>query len=157
LEAFYNFVDESVDRAGGAVFTTHADSIFAGFGGAMHVDHPELRACICSKQITEHGATHAVAVRLSIGIATASMFVMNLGIKKFVNYSVGGEAVEVAKRLEHFNGLFGTSILATSSTLTSCHEFVATRRVPSMRILTQQEPFVLEAWEVLGPHVNAPV
>ena len=61
-------------------------------------------------------AGHA-ALRTRIGINTGTVIGVTIGAENRLNYTLLGDAVNVASRVEQLNKHFGTRILATESTV----------------------------------------
>ena len=57
------------------------------------------------------------ALRTRIGINTGPVIGVTIGAENRLNYTLLGDAVNVASRVEQLNKQFGTSILATESTV----------------------------------------
>ncbi len=108
------------EQRGGSMLTFLGDGILVVFNAPKALKaHPEV-ACASALEILEkmqqlnrqreHQGRPAFHAR--IGINTGEVLVGNVGIKERFSYSVLGDAVNLASRLEGLNKIYGTSILA---------------------------------------------
>jgi class 3 adenylate cyclase len=58
-----------------------------------------------------------IAVRTRIGINTGPVIGVTIGTADWLSYTLLGDAVNIASRVEQLNKQFGSSILATESTI----------------------------------------
>jgi adenylate cyclase len=78
---------------------------------------------------------YGVDVHIGVGINTGEVSVGNMGSDLTFSYTVIGDSVNLASRLEGATKAYGVSILATHSTLESIRE--SHRQLPSYRVLDQ--------------------
>lgn len=117
------------------------DAIMAFFGAPNPQKFHALRACnmalLMQRRLDELNETEPpgwVTVQVRMGINTADVFVGNMGSKTRFNYTVMGDGVNLASRLEGVNKLFGTRILISESTL----EHVRSDPANADRFLTRE-------------------
>lgn len=106
------------------------DAIMAFYGAPAllpgHAVHACNSAILMQKKVSELNATAAKGwqnINVRIGINTGIVIVGNSGSKDRFNYTVIGDGVNLAARLEPANKLFGTGILISQSTLDSCMRY----------------------------------
>jgi adenylate cyclase len=127
LHEWLTEVTARVHERGGQVEYV-GDSVMAFWGAPVrHANHAE-RACACA--LSMRGAIqeaqvlwerrYGQAVRFRTGIATGKALVGDLGSALKSNYTVLGEAVVWAVRLERANRRFGTAMLVSQTTAERC-------------------------------------
>lgn len=117
-------LSECVGDARGTLDKYMGDSVMAFWGAPVHTaDHAQL-AVQCAqamveamgplnKQLIKQGLP---PVRVGVGIATGEMFVGDMGSTRRRTYTVIGDAVNVASRLESMSKTLGCSIVANQAT-----------------------------------------
>jgi adenylate cyclase len=75
-----------------------------------------------------------------IGINTGSMVVGNMGTSSKMNYTIMGNAVNLAARLEGVNKQYATGILASGETLDAAGGCLLARRLDRVRVVGINNP-----------------
>jgi adenylate cyclase len=89
-----------------------------------------------------------------IGINTGDMVAGNMGTEKKMNYTIMGDAVNLAARLEGVNKQYGTWILSSEDTVKETGSRLLTRRLDRVRVVGKSEPVRL--YELVDIREEAP-
>jgi len=75
-----------------------------------------------------------------IGINTGNMVAGNMGTQNKMNYTIMGNAVNLAARLEGVNKQYGTWVLASDDTVRETGNHLFTRKLDRVRVVGINEP-----------------
>jgi hypothetical protein len=124
------------------------DGIISFFGAPLELPDHALKACTAAvimkrlevevnKHLTKKGIDPLFT---RIGINTDNMVVGNMGTSKKMNYTISGNAVNLASRLEGVNKQYGTWIIASENTIAETNEMLLSRQLDRIRVLGLNEP-----------------
>jgi len=123
LNQYFAIINEVATATQGVLDKYIGDSALLFWGAPDSVDHPAV-ACVeaaldCRERLDalnvqwkEEG--RSVAFHTTFGIDYGSVVVGNIGPRERVNYTIIGDRVNLAQRLEFSNRIFGTRILASA-------------------------------------------
>jgi adenylate cyclase len=168
-EALVNLLNEYLTAMTQVVFAHHGlldkyigDAVMAVYGAPL--SDPEHAYQACHTALDMMGALGALQVRwierglayvdIGIGINTATMVVGNMGSDLRFDYTVMGDGVNLASRLEGANKEYRTNILISETTWTQVKDRVATRELDLIRVKGKAQP--TRIFEVLGYHPLLP-
>ncbi|MBT3831365.1 MAG: adenylate/guanylate cyclase domain-containing protein [Gammaproteobacteria bacterium] len=134
--------------AEGTVDKFEGDSIMAFWGApTRQADHAK-RACFAAIEMNDRlielrvralqkGVTPLV---VRMGVNTGTMVVGNMGSKQRMNYTVMGDAVNLASRLEGANKAYGSGMMISESTYRSCEADIDVRELDRITVVGKSEP-----------------
>ena len=134
------------------------DMIMAVFGSVMQSDEDASNAITVGNRmmtalhvLNRRRATRgAEAIRIGVGISTGHVVAGNIGSMKRMEYTVIGDRVNLAERLEGANKFYGTSILICDATWAAVKHHAATREIDLIRVRGRSTPVAIH--EALGHH-----
>jgi class 3 adenylate cyclase len=85
---------------------------------------------------------------LRIGIATGEVLVGSIGSELMMNYTVMGDTVNLASRLEGANKEYGGRILVSEATIAAASDAVEAREIDRVAVLGQNRPQAV--FEIMG-------
>ena len=122
LSSYLDTMSREVSTHGGTIDKFIGDAVMAFWGApATNADHAvdACRAALaCQRALRTSGLTDDSGrpLRVRIGVNSGDMLVGNIGSELRLNYTVIGDAVNVASRLEGANKEYGTEIIIGEET-----------------------------------------
>lgn len=157
LNDYLSEMSDCVLKQKGTIDKFIGDAIMAIFGAPVSlVDHP-YRACAVAidmiKELAKFNVRHEAkghsALEVGIGINTGMMTVGNIGSQKRFDYTVIGDEVNLASRLEGLTKYFGVDIIISKSTLESCAKNKFAVRALA-RVIVKGKDIPVEVYELIG-------
>ncbi len=132
------------------------DSLMAFWGAPLDVANKELEACrtaiIMQKKMDElkskFSTDAARKVRTRIGINSSEVVVGNIGGVERFDYTVIGDGVNLASRLESANKFYGTTIMISEATYAKVKADVFVRIIDKIVVKGKTKPITV--YELLG-------
>ncbi|MCL2791807.1 MAG: CHASE2 domain-containing protein [Spirochaetaceae bacterium] len=129
------------------------DAIVAFFGAPLELPDHALRACRSAismrhkeeelnKIVLEENLS-SLPLLTRIGITTGGMVAGNMGTENKMNYTIMGNTVNLAARLEGANKFYGTFILTSQPTIDETGGHILSRRLDRVRVVGIHEPVQL--------------
>jgi adenylate cyclase len=148
LNDYLTDMTEIILEEGGTLDKYVGDAIIAFWSAPWHQPDHALRACRaavrCQGQLAarrgEFRARSGADLRMRIGINSGEVVVGNMGSQRRFDYTVLGDAANLASRLEGANKAFGTIILMSDATRTLAGEQVDAREIGLVRVVGRQAP-----------------
>jgi adenylate cyclase len=149
LNRYLDALTRVVIRNGGTVDKYIGDSIMAFWNAPMRNEEHALAACrsalecaAAMKGLREAGPNGepALPFNLRIGVNTGRVIVGNIGSEEKIEYTVIGDPVNLANRLEGLNKAYGTGILIGQTTYEEVKYDTIVRRVDSVAVKGREAP-----------------
>jgi class 3 adenylate cyclase len=119
LDSFFDAATQVIDREGGVVINYIGDALIAAFNAPLPVDgFPEraMRAAEALQAVAASRTFEGHRLRIRIGIATGPVAAGTVGGDQHQSYTVYGDTVNLAQRLERLNKKLGTNCLMCGET-----------------------------------------
>jgi adenylate cyclase len=145
LSRYLDVASEVIDANGGTIDKFMGDAVMAFWGApTAQQDHALLccrAALLCGQAIEAAGLSddNGQPLQTRIGINSGRMLVGNIGSELRLNYTVIGDTVNVASRLEGANKQYGTQILIGAETKRLAGDAVITREIDSIAVYGRTE------------------
>jgi len=138
------------------------DAIMAYWGPPFTEDSEQARlACLAAVEMADRGASlrtelpELIGVRtvpsdceVRIGIATGEVLVGSIGSEFMMSYTVMGDAVNLASRLENANKIYGSHSLASEAAIMAAGDAVESREIDRLIVVGQSHPETV--FEIIG-------
>ena len=124
LNAFFSRMVEILEHYGGVATQFQGDAILATFNVPLaDEDHAQKAACAARDMLTSVAGNEFAGERLNIriGVNTGTIVAGAIGARGRLNYTVHGDAVNLAARLEAMNKQYGTRLLISQATASRLH------------------------------------
>lgn len=154
-------VTETILRNGGYLDKYVGDCVMAVWGAPYHDEDHAQRACRTALEIQECmdrvnqdiEAKYGIRLAMRIGINSGVVTAGNMGSNQRYQYTVIGDAVNLASRLEAVNRDVGTRILVGDETAKRVVDGVVLRRIGRIQVLGRQQ--AATAYELVGQDADA--
>jgi class 3 adenylate cyclase len=151
LSEYFSAMTEVIIEHNGTVDKYIGDSIMAFWGAPVPMNDHAVQACLAALKCQERLKELAVKwqtegrrmFKTRIGINTGDIIVGNIGSEQRLNYTVIGDAVNVASRLERLNKDYGTGIIVSESTVEQLPADFAIRVLDFVVVKGKTEPVTI--------------
>ena len=162
LNRYFSLMSEVIRTRQGIVDKYIGDSVMAFWGPPFTdaADHATLCCLAALEQMARmeafrawlpemFGVAHGLpVVNVRMGIASGEVTVGNIGSETSRGYTVIGDTVNLASRLEQANKFYGTRILVSEATRELAGNTLAFREIDSLRVAGKLE--TVRVFELLG-------
>jgi len=158
MNEYLSAMTDIIQEQGGFVDKYIGDAIVAVFGAPLddpnRTENAVSAALRCRDRLyrlnREPAEWQRFTLRQRIGLNSGDALVGNIGSRQRFNYTVMGDTVNVASRLEGANKYFGTTIMAAKSTFDGAAARFLWRELDSVRVQGRDEP--VSIYEPLARH-----
>jgi adenylate cyclase len=157
LNRYLTAMSDVILKEKGTIDKYIGDAIVAFFGAPVELPDHAKRACHSAvmvkrtevelNKILLKESISPVPVVTRIGINSGMMVAGNMGTENKMNYTVMGNSVNLAARLEGVNKHYKTQIIASKATLDETGNFFLSRMLDMVRVVGIGEP--VEIYEIL--------
>ncbi len=168
LNEYLTAMSDTILEMRGTIDKYEGDAIISFFGAPIDLPDHARRACLSAvrmkrveqelnERLVEEERTPGPLLT-RIGINTGEMVVGNMGTLQKMDYTMMGNAVNLAARLEGVNKQYGTWVLASEATRNEAGDHFAYRKLDRVRVVGIETPVrlfeVVEEANQLDPLVK---
>ncbi|MCX7797275.1 MAG: adenylate/guanylate cyclase domain-containing protein [Melioribacter sp.] len=148
INQFLNEMSEIIIANDGTLDKYLGDAVMAFWGAPIEVKDHAYKACLTALQMQTRltqlreiwTSKNEASIHIRIGINTGEVIVGNIGGKKRFDYTVLGDNVNLASRLEGANKEYGTSIMISESTYELVKDKFLVRYLDLVRVKGKTKP-----------------
>jgi adenylate cyclase len=156
LSVYFEAVSQAIVEEHGTVDKFIGDGVMAFWGAPAHRDDHVLRGCCrtlraarrMQKLNADWKAQGRPPLHLRIGLHCADVLVGNVGSSERLSYTVMGDGVNVAARLEGINKTFGTTLCISDSVVEVVGADIVARPIRKVQVKGRKHKFMI--YELLG-------
>ncbi len=156
LSEYLELLSREVMEHEGTVDKFNGDDVMAFWGAPNEVENPALCACVTAvrsqeallvlhEELRDQGKP---LLRASFGISTGDVIVGNIGSSERMNYTVIGDAVNMASRLQGLNKYYETEMLVGGQTMREAGDKIVTRLIDYVTVAGRAHP--AQVYELIG-------
>lgn len=161
LREYFTIVSEEIEATGGTIDKFIGDAVMAFWGAPADQQDHALRACravfncrtrlaACAERWTAEGRPPFTT---KFGLNSGDVVVGNLGAENRLNYTVLGDNVNLASRLEGLTKNYGTLMLVSDATLRAAGDEVLARPLDLVAVKGKKHGVTIH--ELLAPAESA--
>jgi adenylate cyclase len=155
LNEYFAAVSEVVDRYDGVLIAYQGDAMLIAFNTVRpdpdHAAHALSTAIGIQEMVDRRRFGDGLMLKTRCGINTGRLVAGAVGTPERLLFTVYGDEVNIAARLEQLNKSFGTYILATEQTLAAAGRGFACRPMGSVQVRGRSQPVTVFAVDGLRP------
>jgi adenylate cyclase len=152
LSDYLELASAAITTRNGTIDKFIGDAVMAFWGAPTPNDRHAVDACAAAlefrRRLSRDRTDGAAPLHIRVGINTGRMLVGNIGSNERLSYTVIGDAVNVASRLEAVNKRYGTEILIGEDTRAAAGDAILVRRLDRVAVYGRARG--LAVYELLG-------
>jgi adenylate cyclase len=154
--AYFSIVTSAIAAEAGTIDKFIGDSVMAFWGAPREIEDHVFRACVAALRVdrrmrklnAEWLAAGRKPMHVRIGVHCAEVVVGNVGSQERLSYTVMGDGVNIASRIEGLNKEFGTSVCISGDVYDKVAERVVAR--PIRRLAVRGRSAEIMVYELMG-------
>ncbi len=162
MNEYHNEAAEEIFRTEGTIDKYIGDAIMAFWNDPIAQEDHQLRACLTAVGTQKRLKAMALVMRergmpemrARIGINSGIATVGNFGAQRQVNYTLIGDEVNLASRIEGVNKEFGTDTIVTEATYTPAKDRLEARELALIKVKGKKLP--VRIYELIALKGEAP-
>ncbi len=147
LNEYLTDMTDIILESGGTLDKYEGDAIIAFWNAPVDQPDHALRACgaavLCQRKLTERRAEFqerfGATMRMRIGLNSGPVIVGNMGSTQRFDYTVLGDAANLAARLEGANKVFGTYLMISDATREAVDSQMMFRELGDLRVVGRKQ------------------
>ncbi len=151
LNEYLSAMTDILLKHGGTLDKFEGDAVIAFFGAPLRFDDHAVRACLTSIEMQEWlvearqkwRAEGRPQMKARIGLSTGAAVVGNMGSATRFNYTMMGDTVNLAARLEGANKPYGTYNMMPASTYEAAKHKIEARELDRILVVGKLEPITV--------------
>ena len=156
VSAYFEAVTRAVNAEEGTIDKFIGDGVMAFWGAPALLDDHAFRACVAAlraqrrmAEVNREWATQGLnTLTMRVGIHSDAVLVGNMGSSERMSYTVMGDGVNLAARLEGVNKEFGTRICVSHAVYREAGERLWLRRIGVVTVKGRRAD--MQVYELLG-------
>jgi class 3 adenylate cyclase len=162
MNRYFSAMSTPIREHGGVIDKYIGDAIMAYWGPPFTEDADQARlACLAALDMLERVAplraefpellglrTLPFPFDIRIGVATGEALVGSIGSELMMSYTVMGDTVNLASRLEGANKVYGGRVLVSAATIAGAADAIEAREIDRVVLLGQTQPQAV--FEIMG-------
>jgi len=142
LNEYYSMMSEVIKQHNGVINQFVGDEIFVSFGAPIPIENPEISSVRCAQEMVKKlkeintvldGIVNEEIV-IGIGINYGSIIAGNLGSDDRLSYSITGDAVNTAKRIESLTQNLPNAILISQKIYDKTKDIINSKPLGAVEI-----------------------
>lgn len=155
LNEYFTEIEPIVTKHNGVINKFIGDAVMAIFGEPIQDENHPKNAVRCACEMldkvkelqTKWLKEGKPKIEIGIGINTGEAFVGNIGSEKRMEYTVIGDMVNLASRIEGNNKIYKTNLLISASTYAQARGIIDTVKISNVKIRGKEKE--LDLYEVI--------
>ena len=156
LNEYFTEMEPIVTKHHGVINKFIGDAVMVIFGEPIQDEHHPVNAIRCAYEMLQKVdelqkkwlSEGKPKIEIGIGINTGDVFVGNIGSEKRMEYTVIGDTVNLASRIESYNKVYKTNFLISSSTYACVKNIVDVIKISNVTIRGKSKK--MDLYEVIS-------